>query len=107
MEPISLKYRYDLRERINLYGGMALGVLIPIAVIRYMEFGNFDGDYITEGLRWAGATAMSIPFLPFTFAGGTVGGVIAAGNLSDKRRQKGIKKYQRESQLNELINGEK
>lgn len=100
------KNNYNLRERINIYGGVALGVLTPIAALRYLAMPSTQETahpFIYETLAWGVSAAANIgasilpfkisrnytglPLIPSTIIGAEIG-ISSAESLKQKRVQK-------------------
>ena len=80
---------YNLRERLNVYAGTAIGALVPIAMIRYGLLEKAEPKGITgEVLAWGISTLMSIPLMPYSLLGGCVTGIISSRDLKTKRIEK-------------------
>ena len=78
---------YNLREKLNVYGGAILGALAPIAAVRYGFFGGIDDHVLSEALKWGTAatftSASMIPLLCGLF--GLNMGHFSASELRTKR----------------------
>jgi hypothetical protein len=97
---------FNLRERLNIYGGMALGALIPTAIIKYALTASGainPQNTLGEILSWGISAIGSMPFTvaPIsTIAGGLTVGYLSARDLKHKRHEKERK---RESKLEQEI----
>ena len=98
-ETLEERFDYNLRERANIYAGIAMGALAPIVGMRYLMLPpSFEGEHssLLEALAWTGSVvgnittsifAKGIPLLHSTIAGLTVG-TFCAKTLNEKRLQK-------------------
>ena len=85
---------FNLRERLNVYGGAALGALIPIAAIRYSPL--FRSAIQPQGIlgeifAWAAAAICSSPITIYPWSttfGGLFIGYKTAKKLTYKRYDK-------------------
>ena len=79
---------FNLRERLNIYGGMTLGALAPIAAIKYTL--TASGAIQPQGtlgeiFAWGIATIGALPFIVGSTAGGLMVGYMSARHLQHKR----------------------
>ncbi len=86
------KEGFNLRERLNVYGGMALGALVPIAATRYFMSGSgFRSETaLQEALYWGIASIVSIPITVYpmmTILAGATVGYFEAFRLRNKRQR--------------------
>ncbi len=82
---------YNLRERLNIYGGTAMAALYPTAFLRYALLRDIGGDYGSlsgELVGWGLAALFNAPFLFKEFLVGTFMGTICADSLSRSRLRK-------------------
>ena len=84
---------FNLRERINVYGGLALGTIIPTVMSRYLFVGKYMNPEspLGEALVWGISAIYAAPFtiLPFSSAlGGLVVGYVDAYKLRNKTLEK-------------------
>lgn len=88
---------FNLRERLNVYTGAAIGAMIPIIGLKYVLSSGYDNNNLgAEAVAWL--TSLVINFSPGLFSqppiplfGGVFGAVIGglgASNLRDKREEK-------------------
>ena len=98
-----LLYRgYNLRERANVYAGATLGIIAPIAALRYILPNNPEHSIPKEILLWGASLAINlgISFAPrtegfplfHTTAAGTIIGTISADSLQKSRNKKSFEK---------------
>ncbi|MBI4175983.1 MAG: hypothetical protein HY518_02165 [Candidatus Aenigmarchaeota archaeon] len=76
MFPSALPPNYSIREMGQIYAGIALGVLAPIAAIRYTIFHDVPDGIAGEAVAWTGAVLVSFGSgfgLNSTIAGGFIG----------------------------------
>ena len=80
---------YTLRERANLYEGVAVGILYPTAFIRYAAVQNLGGDYGSlegELIGWGVATLFNLPFVLNEFCGGIAMGSVCARQIKRPKK---------------------
>ncbi|MEI6732094.1 MAG: hypothetical protein WCK90_05465 [archaeon] len=89
-----VNHGYDLRERMNIYGGMLAGALAPIVAGRYILAPTANLDLKHELIAWAGSLAMNLvttipsPHLPVPFYTAMFGEAMGCMSAIDLRRQR-------------------
>ncbi len=97
-EILAGRHGYNLRERANIYTGMALGFLAPIAAVRYLMSPALGDDAVGEAIGWTASLvtnvgcSLAVKGVPLLYSTGigAAFGVLSAQKL--KRRR--IEKYQ-------------
>ena len=99
------KLGFNLRERLNIYGGMALGALIPIAATKYY-LTSYSGAIQPQGIlgeifAWGAAAICSSPFTVYPYS--TIFGGLFVGHRSAKKiRSKRYEKERKKSLENKI-----
>ncbi|MDD5193067.1 MAG: hypothetical protein PHF67_00620 [Candidatus Nanoarchaeia archaeon] len=83
-----LKQFYNLRERLNIYTGVAGGLLAPVAFYRYISFPFESKNMGEEAMKWMFAGLCSLGHFKFNLLPLTLGfytGFAGAEELRSKR----------------------
>ena len=78
---------YSTRSYANFYGGPVLAAGGNIAFFRYTTFTSYDSP-VSEVLKWAGATVISLPFQLFALPIGLALGITSTFQLAESRARK-------------------
>ena len=93
----------NLKERMMVYGGPLIGIIAPVTYVRYMGFGDSDGDLKRESLYWIGSFMAAIPLLANSVVMGTVVGISAA--IMHKSKRIDMKLSEKEDLETKVTNG--
>lgn len=90
IKEIMRHYGHDtIRKRFQIYAGAALGVLTPIALVRWGCGSGYQANsFFEEGLALAVATVLALPFMTATVPMGAAAGIMSSQQLSAQRKER-------------------